>query len=186
MTDTEAGTSNVVRFPVERRSTLDLLRNMAPDVREVSLLAETYDIALPADLRERADHAAAEHILNHMPASARERADMLRGMLDHAVTAAVAAVGAAPRQAPAAAAARRHLAEADAGAGYWVLNLEHDAADLSFGAAAALVAAHGRVQEAFGVARAVDLAIRGEAWAPRDIGAEMDWLLGVEAKRQAG
>jgi hypothetical protein len=36
-----AGTANVVRFPVERlvRPTLDLMREIAPDVREVLLIA---------------------------------------------------------------------------------------------------------------------------------------------------
>ena len=186
LTDTVPGTTNVVRFPLERRTTLDLLRDIAPDAREVSLLAETYDIALLADLQDRADHAAAEHILNHAAASGRERADMLREMLDHAVGIAVAAVRASQRLAQAAAGARRDLADAKAGSGFWMQDLEHDAAELSAAAAEALVAAHGRTLEAFGVARAVDLAVRGEAWAPRDHHAEMDWLLAVEAKRQAG
>jgi hypothetical protein len=38
------GTPNVVRFPVERRArpTLDLMREIAPDVREVPAIAEVF------------------------------------------------------------------------------------------------------------------------------------------------
>ena len=90
--ETLAGSGNVVRFPVERRTTLELLHGIAPDAREVSLLAETYRIAVPHDLQERVDQEAAEYILNQVPADGRERADMLRGMSNHAVGAAVAAV----------------------------------------------------------------------------------------------
>ena len=52
------GMTNVVRFPVERRAraTLELLRGIAPDVREVLSLAEAFGIEPPVhDLRERAD-----------------------------------------------------------------------------------------------------------------------------------
>jgi hypothetical protein len=40
------GTSNVVRFPIERRAqpTLELLREIAPDPREVDLVIETFGI----------------------------------------------------------------------------------------------------------------------------------------------
>ncbi len=181
-----AGSGNVVRFPVERRTTLDLLHGIAPDAREVSLLAETYHIAVPHDLQGQADQEAAEYILNQVPADGRRRADMLRGMLDHAVGAAVAAVLGSRRAAEAAAAARRELADAEAGLGYWLHDLQRAASEADLDAAEALVAAHGRTLEAFGVARAVDMAMRGEAWAPRDLHAEADWLLAAEARHRAG
>ena len=184
--DAVAGTSNVVRFPIERRSTLDLLRGIAPDGREVSVLADTFEIVLPFDLQDRADRDAAEHILNQAPASGRERDEMLRGMSNEAVTSAVAAVVRSQRAAQAAAAARLDLADAQTGFGEWLHDLEQAAADLSVDAAEAQVAAHGRTLQAFGVARAVDLAFRGEAWTPRDHHAEMDWLVDVEAKRRVG
>jgi len=43
-TDAMPGTSNVLRFPVERRArpTLDLLREIAPDVREVLATADDF------------------------------------------------------------------------------------------------------------------------------------------------
>lgn len=177
---------NVVRFPVERRTTIELLHGIAPDAREVSLLAETYHVTVPHDLQERADQEAAEYILNQVPDDGRERADMLRGMLDHAVGAAVAAVLGSRRPAEAANAARRELADAEAGLGYWLHDLQRTASEAAIDAAEALVAAHSRTLEAFGVARAVGMAMQGEAWAPRDLHAEADWLLAAEARRRAG
>ena len=59
-----SGMTNVLRFPVERcaRPTLELLRGMAPDVREVMNMAEAFGMERPPpDLRERADIATAEH-----------------------------------------------------------------------------------------------------------------------------
>ncbi len=64
-----SGTDNVVRFPVERRArpTMNLLREIAPDVREVLQLVESFDLDGPAhDLRHRVDAEMAEHILNHV------------------------------------------------------------------------------------------------------------------------
>lgn len=161
-TDLMPEATNIVRFPIERRSTMDLLRQMAPDVREVSLLAEIYEIVLPRDLEERADRAAAEHILNQVPAAGPERAEALREMLGHAVTSAIAAVRRSGSLAQEAAVARRQYAAATSGGGDWMQDLEQWASEL-----------------------AVDLAFRGETWTPRNHHAEMDWLIDVEAKRRA-
>ncbi len=63
------GTTNVMRFPVERRArpTLDLLREIEPDVREVLQVAESFQLPLPgAELRDAIDEEVAEHILNHV------------------------------------------------------------------------------------------------------------------------
>ena len=60
------GTTNVMRFPVERRArpTLDLLREIEPDVREVLQVAESFQLPLPgAELRDAVDEEVAEHIL---------------------------------------------------------------------------------------------------------------------------
>ncbi len=61
------GTTNVIRFPAERRArpTLDLLRDVTPDVREVLLLVDAFRLETPpADLRDRTDAETAEHIAN--------------------------------------------------------------------------------------------------------------------------
>ena len=59
------GMKNVLRFPIERRArpTLDLLREIAPDVREVLNIAEAFGMEPPAHgLREHVDAATAGHI----------------------------------------------------------------------------------------------------------------------------
>lgn len=76
-----AGMMNVVRFPTERRArpTLDLLRAIAPDVREVLNLADAFGIEAPVhDLRDRVDAETAEHIVNQVPAQGLAREAMLR------------------------------------------------------------------------------------------------------------
>ena len=78
------------------------------------------------------------------------------------------------------------MADAEAGLGYWLHELQQVASEADIDAAEALVAAHSRTLEVFGVARAVGMAMRGEAWAPRDLHAEADWLLAAEARRRAG
>ena len=66
-TETMQSASNVVRFPLERRATLDRLRAIAPDPREIDLLAATYDIAFPVDLEDQTDRETAEYIVNTVP-----------------------------------------------------------------------------------------------------------------------
>jgi len=59
------GGKNVLRFPIERRArpTLGLLREIAPDVREVLNIAEAFGMEPPAHgLREHVDAATAGHI----------------------------------------------------------------------------------------------------------------------------
>jgi hypothetical protein len=52
--DTLPGTSNVVRFPIEERArpTLDLRREIAPDVRGVSKRQTAYTLRLGDDRAE--------------------------------------------------------------------------------------------------------------------------------------
>lgn len=52
------GCSNVIRFPVEERAkpSLDLLRDIVPDLREICLVAEAFGLEEPAfDIRGEAD-----------------------------------------------------------------------------------------------------------------------------------
>lgn len=184
--ETLPGSNNVVRFPVERRATPERLRAITPDPREVGVLADTYEIDLPIGLEEETDRATAEHIVNSVPAAGPERAAMLREMQDHAVKAAIGAIETAHAQASTAAAAWQAAKAAGPGAGYRLLGLEERAAELSRRAAAALVAAYARSQEAVGVVRAVDLARRDEPWTPRDYEAETDALIAMGQARHVG
>ena len=179
-------TSNVVRFPVERRArpTLELMGDIAPDVREVLAIAETFEIDVPLDdLRDRVDAGTAAHIAEQVPPHGPERRAMLDALLGPVVAAAITACHAARDLSLDAAAARSAVGRARAGEHFWMAPLEERAALLSLRAAKALVTAHIRVEEARGVARAVGTARAGEPWAPRDPEAEFETLL---AMRHAG
>ena len=88
------GTKNVLRFPIERRAqpTLDLLREIAPDLREALNIAEAFGMEPPAqNLREQVDAGTVEHIADQVPTSGPRRAAMLTALLDPVIAAAVAA-----------------------------------------------------------------------------------------------
>jgi hypothetical protein len=176
------GMSNVIRFPVELRalSTLELLRDIAPDVREVLNLVEAFGMEVPMlDLRERADAATAEYIGNQVPTHGQERDGMLRVLQDEAVAPAVAAARAAHDASVEAAEAQQVLLHAQMAEHFWIDPLRERAERLTERAALLLVEAHVRSEEAEGAVRAVRLALRGEPWTPRDLAAEMEELLGL-------
>src|SRR5271168_1480406 len=97
--------SNVIRFPVELRAkpSIDLLIEVAPDSREVELIAEAFGFEPPdPDGRNKADRAMVETIAKTaLPADSKERRAALNAMLkplvDRAVAACVAARQAALR-----------------------------------------------------------------------------------------
>ena len=89
--------SNVIRFPVELRAkpSIDLLIEVAPDSREVELIAEAFGFDPPdPDGRSKADRAMAETIAKtDLPADPKERRAALNAMLKPLVDRAVAACG---------------------------------------------------------------------------------------------
>ena len=181
------GMTNVVRFPVERRArpTLDLLRDIAPDVREVLSIADAFGMEAPVhDLRERVDAATAEHIADQAPRSEPAPAAMLAGMLDPVIAAAVAACRAAHDASLEAAEAQEALLRAQTAGYFWLDPLRERAEALTQRAAEHLLIAHARAEEAEGVARAVRIAREGAVWSPRDVWAEMEEL--IEMARSAG
>jgi hypothetical protein len=174
-----SGMTNVVRFPVERRArpTLELLRGIAPDVREVMNMAEAFGMERPLpELRERADIATAEHIANQMPAGGVERERLLGEMLDPIIAAAIASCRVAHDAWLEAAAAEEVLVRARQAGHFPGEALEERAAALARRAAERLLVAHTRTEEAEGVARAVGFARSGEAWQPRDVRREAEEL----------
>lgn len=177
------GTLNVLRFPAERRArpTLALLREIAPDMREVWAAAEAFLLTPPPyDLRHTVDADAAEHIANHAPAGGPEREAMLTEMLDAVVLPAVAAVRAAHDARVEALDAQQALLRAQASGGFWIEPLRERSGKLGLRLAELLVTAHAQAEMALGVARAVDLARRGETWMPysiRSLEAEVFGLL---------
>jgi hypothetical protein len=178
------GMKNVLRFPIERRArpTLDLLREIAPDVREVLNIAEAFGMEPPAHgLREHVDAATAEHIADQVPTSGPGRAAMLTDLLDPVIAGAVVACRASHDAWLEAAEAQQALLRAQSGELFWIEPLRERAEALTRCAADRLLVAHVRVEEAEGVARAVGIARRGEEWMPRDERAEADALFGFAA-----
>ena len=164
------GLTNVIRFPVERRArpTLDLLREIAPDAREVGSAIEAFGLQDPTvGLRDAVDANTADHIANHVreePGTYRQAA--LAELLDLVLQGAVTACRDAHDAAVAAAEAQQTLIHAQTEGGYWLEPLETKAEDLTEHAVELLVEAHRRSEEAEGVARAVGIALRGENWKP--------------------
>jgi len=189
LTDLLPDTSNVVRFPIEARArpTLDLMRDLAPDVRAVEMTAEAFGLPLPSvDFRHRVDAGAAEHIMNHVDARPGEpRNAALRTLLDRVVAAAVKASSAWHRAATAAGDARQHVAQARAAGGYWMDALELRLETAERESAALLLEAYLLTEEAEGVARAVRLARSGQAWAPYDARREAEALFFGTERRSA-
>ena len=181
------GMTNVVRFPVERRAipTLRLLREIAPDVREVLGLAEAFGMETPVhDLRARTDAATAEHIAANAPVAPAELEAFLDGLEDIAVRRAVLACREAHDASLAAADAQEVLLAAKTAGSFWIDPLQEKAEARTVQAATLLLAAHAAAEQAEGVARAVSLARHREHWTPRDVAAEMDFL--ISAHRAVG
>ncbi len=63
------GMTNVVRFPIERRAkpSLEVMRDIAPDSREVSLVIEAFGFEDCIDhIRDEADQDIAEYIASNV------------------------------------------------------------------------------------------------------------------------
>jgi hypothetical protein len=174
--------TNVVRFPVERRArpTLDLFRAIAPDVRELLSVAETFGLDVPVpDLRDRTDAATAEYILIHLTGAGGALYRGLDALFEPVVARAVAACRSAHDASADAADAQQQLLRTESAGDIWKQELQERVEALTLRAAELLIEAHARVEEAEGVARAVEMARRGETWTPRDIRAEEAALFGV-------
>ena len=174
------GMDNVIRFPVEERArpTLDLVREIAPDCREVFRVVDSFGLDAPAfDLRHQVDRETAEHILNAVPAEPGEvRTAMLDGLLAPLVGAAVQACRAANGASHVMVAAQQRLQAAVTSGSLWAEGLRERADQLCITAADLLVEAHARCEAVEGAARAVGFAQRGEEWVPYNPGEAGEWL----------
>lgn len=175
-------TSNVVRFPVERRArpTMELFREIAPDVREVLNLTEAFGMEPPAfDLRAQTDAATAEHIVNHIPSGGGHRSAMPRALEAPVIERAIAACRSEGDAWIEANEAEDALEWARAAGQVWLDPLQDRAEQSAAQAAHLTLEAHAWAERAAGVARAIGLAWRGEAWAPRDHAADIDALIAI-------
>ncbi len=174
--------TNVVRFPSGRagRPLMERVRDAEPDEREVLFAADSLGLAKPAaDLRDRVDVETARHIAEQvLPLAPSERRLALDRLLAPVAAAALRACADAARASKRCAAALRDVEQARQEGGHWMDPLEERAETLALEAGRLLVAAHGRCQEAHGVARAVGLARRGETWTPCDAAEATAWLAG--------
>jgi hypothetical protein len=170
---------NVIRFPVELRAkpSISLLLDLAPDLMEATLIAETFGLAPPdPDLRDQADRAMAERIaLTIFPVNPAERRSALSAMAKTMIERAITACVSARQAALLADEAGERLGAAQIG-GYWLAPLEaaHDAQAIE--AARLQIAAQDATQEAIGADRAVRFAHRGEVWRAFDVHEEAELL----------
>jgi hypothetical protein len=179
------GLENVVRFPVERRRppTLGLLREIAPDVREVSAYAEGFFLDMPPlDLRHQVDAETARHIAEQFGAGA-VSASALDEFLAPVLAGAIAACREVHDKSQELVAAQQALLRAQTAGHFWIDPLRERADELTRRVVELLIMAYTRAEQAEGVARAVAFARRGEAWVPWDIRAEEEALFGAAACR---
>jgi len=178
---------NVVGFPVERRErpTVDLLHRVAPAFYEVDYVAELYGLDMPLDdLREQVGCETAG-LIDAWTVEGTARRQALLGLLEPPVQQAVDACAAARAAAAQAEAAFGKLGEARAEGGYWLAPLEGRADSRLQLAAELFVAAHASCERAFGVHRAVGLALRNQPWTAFDASVAMNELCAEEARRRA-
>jgi hypothetical protein len=185
------GMTNVVRFPIERRAkpSMDVVREIAPDSREVSLVIESFGFDDDIDnIRDAADREMADYIASKGRRSSAtswrsELDELLRPLIEHAVSLCRDAHDASL----AAVKAQRQLVRAESEGGYWLTPLNEQAAARTFYAARLLVDAHVACQRVAGASRAVDIAKRGDAWDPFDLNAEAQALFfGDAAVKSSG
>jgi len=177
------GLTNVIRFPVERRArpTLELLREIAPDPREVGSAIEAFGLDDPTvGLRDAVDASTADYILNQVQdESGRRRQAALDVLLVPVLDQAVIACRNAHDAAVAAGEAQQLLLQAQTEGGFWLEPIETQADELTQVAVELLVEAHRSSEEAEGVARAVGIAQRGESWKPVNRRGAVEDLFGL-------
>lgn len=182
------GLTNVIRFPLEQRvrPSILLVHEIAPDIREVLMIAEAFQLdGYNPDLTDATDRETGAHIaVQLLPAAPQDRIAALEALLAPVVERAVEVCRQAHRASLQAVDAQQKLHRAKTEGGFWMEPLEERAEALTRHAAESLLAAYARCQEAWGVDRAVRLARQGEAWRPRSTDDPCDWLAGVERTAQ--
>lgn len=145
---------------------MELVHEIEPDAREVLLVAECFGLEAPmVDLCNRADAETARFIAEQvLPLPREERRRALAELLHPVVVAAVEACARADGMSRRAGAAVGDLLHAEASGGFWLAGLKERSDGRMLDAAALLIVAHCRCQEAHGVSRAVGMARRGEDW----------------------
>jgi hypothetical protein len=177
---------NVIRFPVELRAkpSIELLVDVAPDSREVELIAEAFGFDAP-DLegRAKADRAMAERVAEmaiDLPVDREERRAALNAILKPIVDRAVAACAEARQASLRSDADNEKFAKAQMEGGYWLAPLKEAADYWAIEAARLKIVAHEAAQMAHGAGRAIDFAKRAEAWRPSNAEDDMNALIAAQ------
>jgi hypothetical protein len=174
---------NVIRFPVELRAkpSIDLLVDVAPDSREVELIAEAFGFDAPdPEGRAKADRAMVERIAAmamELPVDRRERRAALNAILKPLVDCAVAACAQARQASLRSDADNEKFVKAQMEGGYWLAPLKEAADYWAVEAARLQIVAHEAAQTAHGAARAIEFAKRGETWRPSSVNEDVDALI---------
>ena len=177
---------NVIRFPVELRAkpSIDLLIDVAPDSREVELIAEAFGFDAPdPEGRAKADRTMAEQIAEmamDLPVDQKERRAALNAILKPFVDRAVAACAEARQASLRSDADNEKFAKAQMEGGYWLAPLKEAADYWAVEAARLQIVAHEAAQAAHGAGRAIELAKRGEAWRPSNAEDDMNALIAAQ------
>jgi hypothetical protein len=180
---------NVIRFPVELRAkpSIWLLLDVAPDSREVELVAEAFGFEPPdPEARSDADRAMAETIaVTDSPADPKARRAALDAMLKPIVDRAVAACAEARQAALRSDEAGAKLARAQMEGGYWLAPLEAAADHWAVESARLQLAAHEAAQEAHGAGRAIALAKSGDPWRPANVEEDLAAIIAAHGRAPA-
>ena len=175
---------NVIRFPVELRAnpSIDPLIDVAPDWREVGLIAEAFGFDAPdPERRAKADRAMAEGIAAmDLPVDRQERLATLNAVLKPLVDRAVAACARARQASLRSDADNEKFAKAQTESGYWLAPLKEAADYWTVEAARLQIVAHEAAQAAGGAGRAIEFAKRGAAWRPANAEDDMNGLIAAE------
>jgi hypothetical protein len=175
---------NVIRFPVEVRAkpSIGLLIDVAPDSREVELIAEAFGLGAPdPEQRARADRSMADRIAEiGLPVDREERRAALNAILKPFVDRAVAACAEARQASLRSDADNEKFAQAQMDGGYWLAPLREAADSSAIEAARLQIVAHEAAQQAHGAGRAIEFAKRGETWRPSSAEDDMNALIAAK------
>jgi hypothetical protein len=180
------GDCHLVRFPVERRQkpSLQLLHDIAPREDHVTYVIESFCLKVSiANIRNEAMQGMTSHIATHNWPDAREEMDAeLADILEGFVTRAIEACIEADKANHIATTALTFSIDADAKGDIMASVLRAQADTLTTKAARRLVKAHMRIEEANGIADAIDYEKRAKQTGLLDTQAAGEWL--CEAQRQ--
>jgi hypothetical protein len=176
--------SSASRSELRAKPSIDLLIDVAPDSREVELIAEAFGFDAPdPEGRAKADRAMAERIAEmamDLPVDREERRAALNAILKPFVDRAVAACAEARQASLRSDADNEKFAQAQIDGGYWLAPLKEAADYWAVEAARLKIVAHEGAQAAHGAGRAIELAKHGEPWRPSNAEDDMNALIAAQ------